>query len=78
MKLYGKQNLSVGQPKLLQEVTLVVTREEVLNLVSFFSACASEMKSNGDWDHAHLRDFLGKESALSDIVLLSDRTGVSV
>lgn len=71
MKIYGKEKRESEQPMLLEEVTVVVTRDEVLDLVRYLSACASDMESNPDWEHVHLRDFLGRGDATPDMVLFA-------
>jgi|GEM_PF-3367455 len=71
MKIYGKHKRESEQPVLLEEVTIVVTRDDVLNLIRFLSACAADMESNPDWEHVHLRDFLDNGSLVPDLVLFA-------
>jgi hypothetical protein len=71
VKIYGKTDFKSEHPEHLKEVTLVVTRNEVLDLARFFSECADEMNLNPDWEHKHLRDFLSKNSPKSDIVVFA-------
>ena len=71
MNIYGKESQESEQPVLLEEVTLVVTREDVKDLIRFLSACVADMESNPDWEHVHLRDFLGNDDAIPDIVLFA-------
>lgn len=73
MKIYGKGSRESGNPQSCEEVTLVVSRDEVVDLARFLTECAEEMRSNPDWEHKHLCDFLGQHSAAADIVVFSDR-----
>jgi hypothetical protein len=72
MKIYGKLNRDSETPVSLEEVTLVVTKAELSELFSYISNCIDEAKSNPDWEHFHLRDFLRLEdSAMTDLVVFS-------
>ncbi|MES2296811.1 MAG: hypothetical protein V4582_07190 [Pseudomonadota bacterium] len=71
MKIYGKPNGIDEEPVLLHEATLVITREEVGELLRFLTSCSDDMASNPDWEHAHLRDFLGQDDPQVDLIVFA-------
>lgn len=63
MKLYGYEEKDLLSedivPKLLSEVTLCATPQELRKIAGFLESCAAEMEHMGStYDHVHLSDRL--------------------
>jgi hypothetical protein len=72
MNIYGKRERHTDEPDKLEEVTLVVTAEDLANLARFFTTCAEEMAANPEWEHRHFQDFLkSRRPANADLVVFA-------
>lgn len=61
MKFFGKQD-SIGTDLMsLEEVTLVLNKDEMMQLFSFIKKCISEMDENPQWEHSHFNDFISSK-----------------